>query len=169
MDVFEAIQKRYSVRSYLDKPIEEDKLLRVLDAGRNAPSARNRQARKFVVVRDAHKRRLLASASEQASLASAPAVVAVVGTAPKDVMHCGVQTDPVDCAIAVDHMSLAATAEGLGTCWIGHFPQDQCRKILGVPESMVIIELMAIGYPSSSQPARTRKNLNEVVCWESYS
>ncbi len=169
MDIYEAIDKRYSVRSFQDRPVEENKLLRVLDAGRKSPSARNRQARRFVVVRDPETRRALADSAEQASIAKAPVVVAVVGMLPKDVMHCGVRTDPVDCAIAIDHMTLAAVAEGLGTCWIGHFDQDAGRKVLGVPDTMEIIQLLLIGYPASPRPESKRKSIDEVVRWERFS
>jgi nitroreductase len=78
----------------------------------------------------------------------------------------------VDCAIAIDHMTLAAVAEGLGTCWIGHFDQDACRKVLGVPASAVIIELLPLGYPAPGAEApktKPRKPMNQVVCYERFS
>ena len=168
MDVYEAIENRRSVRAYEDRPVEDDKLQRVLNAGRLSPSARNRQERKFVVVREAPARQAVADAAGQAWLAGAPAVVAVVGTTPDAAMHCGVPTDPVDCAIAIDHMTLAAVAEGLGTCWIGHFDQDACCKLLNVPAGAKIIELLALGYPSEGPPARPRKALEEIVCHERF-
>ncbi len=163
MDVYEAIEKRYSVRSYEDRPIEADKLDRVLNAGRLAPSGRNRQEWKFVVVSDPDLRKGLAEAADQPFIAEAPTVVAVVATENEHVMHCDVPASPVDCAIAIDHMTLAAVAEGLGTCWIGPFEQGPCRKLLGVPASAKIIELMPIGYPASTAPAKSRKPLAEVV------
>ncbi len=169
MDLYEAIAKRYSVRAYLDKPVEADKLQRVLDAGRNSPSARNRQARKFVVVLDAQVRQGLAAASGMAFLAQAPVVVAVVGLTPNDKMSCDIPTDPIDCAIAIDHMTLAAVAEGLGTCWIGHFPQDPCRALLHVPDSARIVQLMPLGYPAAGQGARSRKPAEEIVCYDRFS
>jgi len=169
MDVYEAIEKRYSVREYQDRAIEEDKLQRVLDAGRIAPSARNRQEWKFVVVRDAAMRRSLADAAGQPFLTGAAAIIAVVGLKPEQVMHCGVPTDPVDCAIAIDHMTLAAVAEGLGTCWIGHFEQDSCRGLLEVPSSAKIIELLALGYPAGKPGTKKRKPAEEVICRERFS
>ena len=170
MDVYEAIAKRYSVRSYQDKPIEEDKLARVLDAGRSAPSARNRQEWRFVVARDAGVRSQLAKAAGQAFIGEAPIVIAMVGLTPDAVMRCKIPTDPVDCAIAIDHMTLAAVAEGLGTCWIGSFDQDACRKVLGVPDSARIIELLPMGYPAG--PPKTdkpRKPAEEVICYDRFS
>jgi len=168
MDLYEAIRKRSSMRAYLDKPVEEDKLGRILEAGRLAPSARNRQEWKFIVVRDAKVRQQLAGASGQPFVGQAPVVIAAVGLTPNDTMHCGIPTDPVDCAIALEHFALAATAEGLGCCWIGHFDQDACRKILNVPSSAKIIELMPIGYPDAPLRERTRKPLHQVVCYDKF-
>ncbi len=163
MDVFEAIEKRRSVRRYAERPLEPEALETVLRAGRDAPSARNRQEWRFVVVQDADARRAVAEIAEQPWLASAAAIVAVVSTAPEKVMYCGVPAGPVDCAIAIDHMTLAATALGLGSCWIGHFDQDGIRRQLGVPEACEVIELLALGYPADEPGAKDRKPLDEVV------
>ncbi len=169
MDIYEAIEKRYSVREYQDKPVEEAKLHRVLDAGRVAPSGSNRQEWKFVVVLDGETRRLVAEAADQDFLATAPVIIAVVGLNPNKVMHCTVPADPVDCAIAIDHMTLAAVAEGLGTCWIGHFDQDSCRSLLNVPSSAKIIELLALGYPAVEPGTKKRRPAEEIICYERFS
>jgi len=169
MDLYDVIKKRYSVRAYEDRPIEEDKLQRILDAGRLAPSARNLQDWKFIVVRDTKLRAQLAEASGQPFIAQAPAVVAVVTLVPDHMMFCDIPTGPVDCAIAIDHMSLAATAEGLGTCWIGHFSQDKCCRILNLPASARIVEMLLIGYADAGPGPKKRKSLEEVVCWETFS
>ncbi len=168
MDLYEAIEKRYSVRSYQDKPIEEDKLGRVLDAGRIAPSGHNRQDWKFVVALDVEVRQALADAAEQPFVGQAAAVIAVVGLTPDSVMYCGIPADPVDCAIAIDHMTLAAVAEGLGTCWIGHFDQDAARSALSVPAGAKIIELLPIGYPAGAPSAKSRKPAEEVICYNKF-
>ena len=169
MDLYEAIQKRHSVRSYEDKDVEDQKLRRVLDAGRNAPSARNRQEWKFIVVRDAETRTSLADSAGQEWMKTAPVILAVVGLAKEEKMYCDVPTDPVDCAIAIDHMTLAAVAEGLGTCWIGHFKQAHCKKILSVPDSCWIIELMTLGYPAGPpKTEKPRKPFEQVVCFDKF-
>ena len=122
MELIEVIKQRRSVRDYKDKPVPEDKLLRILEAGRLAPSGGNRQAWKFIVVRDSEKRRELAQAAEgQTFVGEAPVIIVAVATMPKPVMICGVPEYAVDLAIAVDHMTLAAVDQGLGTCWIGAF------------------------------------------------
>jgi len=170
MELYEAIAKRFSCRSFKDMPIEPDKLQRVLDAGRQAPSGNNSQPWKFIVVTDPKRRQALAEvACNQAFVGQAPAVIAVVGLDEKYVMHCKVPGDPVNCAIAIDHMTLAATAEGLGTCWIGAFDQNKCRELLGVTPPAWIIELLPIGYPAVKPGAKTRKSLDEVVCYEQFS
>jgi len=168
MDVYEAIKARFSVRLYTDQAIEEDKLRRVLDAGRLSPSARNRQERKFVVVQDAQCRKAIAQASEQPWMAQAPVIIAVVGLTDY-VMSCKVPADPVDCAIAMDHMALAAVAEGLGTCWVGHFDQDKCRKLLNVPAGATIIQLLTLGYTTArARPTKNRLPYDKVVCQETF-
>ena len=168
MDLYEAIDKRFSVRAYLPRPVEEDKLRRVLEAGRNSPSARNRQARKIVVVRDAKVRAALVKSAEQDWMSTAPVILAVVGLTPRDTMHCDVPTDPVDCAIAIDHMALAAAAEGLGTCWVGHFSQPAARDALRVPPTAKVIELVTLGYPAAAQPPRKREAFEKVVSFDRF-
>lgn len=169
MDLYDTIKTRCSIRSYAEKPVEDDKLRRVLEAGRLAPSGRNLQGWKFVVVQDADHRKALAQASDQPWMATAPVIIAVVSTDPHRIMHCNVPAAPVDCAIAIDHMALAATAEGLGTCWIGHFNQHPCKQLLGVPELMQIIEMLTLGYAAADPAAKDRKAFDDVVCFETFS
>lgn len=169
MDVYEAMEKRYSVRSYQDREVEQEALERVLNAGRIAPSATNAQEWKFVVAQSGELISALAKAADQPFLAEAPVIVAAVATNPDRLMHCGVASGPVDCAIALDHMTLAAVAEGLGTCWIGHFDQDACCELLGVPPTGRIIELLALGHPADSPKQKSRKPLGEVVSYDTFA
>ncbi len=169
MDFYEVVSTRRSVRAYQDRDIPETVLLRILEAGRSAPSGCNLQNWRFVVVRNAARREQLSVASDQKWMRHAPVIVAVVGTSGRT-MFCGVKADAVDCAIAIDHMILAATAEGLGSCWIGHFDQDPCRSLLAVPPEATIIEMFTLGYarelPTKRQP---RKPLDDILSWEQYS
>ena len=170
MDVYEAIRQRHSVRAYQAMPVEDDKLHRVLEAGRLAPSGSNTQPWRFVVVRDAERRKALCKAAkDQVFVAAAPVVIGVVGMDPAKVMSCEIPGDPVNCAIAIDHMTLAAVAEGLGTCWIGAFDQDEARKVLGVPDNLHVIELLTLGYPGVDPHPKVRKAFDEVVDWEQFS
>lgn len=170
MDFLELVRSRYACRAYQPRPIEEDKLLRVLEAVRLAPSGSNRQPWKFVVVQDPEvKRRLVRACANQRFIATAPVVVAGCGLMPDRIMSCGVPGDPVDLAIALEHLSLAATAEGLASCWVGAFSQDEVREVLGIPRTAKVIELMTIGYPADMPRAKTRKPLSEIISidqWE---
>ena len=117
MDIMEAIKSRRSIRSYQDRPVEQDKLNLILEAGRLAPSARNLQDWRFVVVQDKDKRQELSAAARgQAFVAQAPVVIAACGTETEYVMTCGQHCYPIDVTIAMDHMSLMATDLGLGSC-----------------------------------------------------
>ncbi len=170
MDVMKAIETRRSIRSYKDKEIEEDKLKRVLEAGRLAPSANNRQEWKFVVVRDKDTRQKLAvAARNQHFVGEAPCVIAACATETEHVMRCGQLSYPIDVAIAIDHMTLKAVEEGLGTCWIGAFDEGEVKKILGIPERIRVVELLPIGYPEYVPSQTPRKMPEEVVVFEKWS
>ncbi len=170
MTVMEAIEKRRSVRAYKKDPIPEEKLLRVLDAARLAPSANNRQAWKFVVVKDEEKRKkLIKAAANQSFVGEAPVVIAAVALNPTHVMRCEVPSYAVDLAIAVDHMTLVAVEEGLGTCWIGAFYQDEVRKILNIPEKYKVVALLPLGFPADSPGKKYRKSLEEIVCYDTFT
>ena len=170
MDIYEAIRTRKSVRAYQDKPIEKDKLARVLEAARMAPSASNRQEWRFVVVQDADMRRKLSkAANNQSFVAEAAAVIVCCAESSDHTMPCGIKSFSVDVAIAIDHLTLAAVHEGLGTCWIGAFDPEQVRDILGIPKDVVIVELLPLGYPQdASQKSKTRLSLDEIVRYESW-
>ena len=166
MDLLEAIKGRKSIRSFLDRDVEEDVLRGVLDAGRLAPSARNLQDWRFVVVRDKETRRKLAEAARnQQFIAQAPVVIAACGTSDY-IMTCGQHTYTIDVSIAVDHITLAAYSLGLGTCWIGAFYEDKVKEILGIPADIRVVALLPLGYPAEQPSARQRKSLADIVAHE---
>jgi nitroreductase len=167
MELMEVIAKRESVRRYEDRPVPEDKLLKVLESARLAPSASNRQRCKFVVVRDEKRRKELSVATGgQPHVAQAPVVIAAVSTMPEYVMRCEVPAYAVDLAIAVDHMTLTAADEGLGTCWIGAFSQEEARNVLGIPDNYKVVTLLPLGFPQQDRREKVRKSLDEIVCYE---
>lgn len=169
MDVMQAIKLRRSVRAYEDKAIEPEKLQAVLDAARCAPSAKNMQEWKFVLVKDAATRQKLVDAAKgQAFVGQAPVVIAACSTAPDYVMSCGNLSSLIDVAIAVDHMTLKAVEEGLGTCWIGAFDQQQVKAILGVPDNVNVVVLLPIGYPADTAGPKSRKLAAEIVCHDKW-
>ena len=171
MDVFEAIKKRRSVRAYESKPVPEEKLMKILEAGRLAPSAGNIQPWHFIVVRSAEKRKRLAKARWAKFLAEAPVVIVGCGdqkASPKWFM--------VDVAIAMQNMVLTATNEGLGTCWVGSFNEDEVKELLKIPENHKVVALLAVGYPREKLDltgkilhlVRRRKKLEEIVSFEEF-
>jgi nitroreductase len=168
MDLYQAIKTRYSCRSYQSKPIESDKLERILEAARIAPSAKNLQDWRFIIVTDEKKRKALAvAANEQMFIATAPVIL--VGCSNYDyAMRCGEKIGPIDLAIAMEHIALAATAEGLATCWIGSFYPEKVRPILDIPKDIRIVELMPIGYPADGEKHGNREPMEKIVCWEKW-
>jgi nitroreductase len=167
MNVMEAIRTRRSIRCYLSKPVEDEKLQQVLEAGRLAPSSANRQEWRFVVVRDAEMRiKLMSAAKNQPFVGQAPVVIACCAQTDQHVMTCGEMCYSIDVAIAVDHMTLAAWELGLGTCWIGAFYADQVKEILGIPEEVPVVELLALGYPESVPSPTKRLSLEEIVHYD---
>ncbi len=152
MDVMEAIRTRRSVRAFAAKAIPADVMTRMRQSLRLAPSACNIQPWHFIVVTDAALRRELAQAAKgQKWLADAPVVVVGCGFPEQAYKHMGGHGNSIDIdvAIALDHLSLAAVADGLGTCWIGAFDETKVKSLLGIPEEAKVVAMMPLGYPSS--------------------
>jgi len=169
MDVLEAIAKRKSIRAYKTTPVPEDKLNKVLEAARLAPSGANRQEMKFVVVKDQKTRARLSEATGgQKHVAQAPVVIAAVSTDPEKMMICDVPGYPVDVAIAIDHMTLAAFDLGLGTCWIGAFNQEKVKSILSIPDKCKVVQLLTLGIPDEEGRPKDRKPIEQIVCYDKY-
>ena len=168
MDLYQAIKTRYSCRSYQSKQIETEKLARILESARLAPSAKNLQDWRFVVVSDEKKRSQLAVAAyEQMFVTTAPVIL--VGCSNNDhTMRCGEKIGPIDLSIAMEHIALAAVAEGLATCWIGSFYPEKVRAILGIPENVRVVELMPLGYPADKETHKPRESLEKIVCYENW-
>lgn len=164
MDVFEAVEKRRSIRKYKSDPIPEKDLRRILEAARLAPSGGNRQPWFFIVARDPERKKALATASNlQHFMADADTIVVALGDpGTSRSLH---KQDPM---IAVEHMILAAAALGYGTCWIGAFNEEGVKKVVKVPENLVVVALLPIGVPNESPPPRSRKAFKEIFFEEVY-
>ena len=164
MDVFEAIKLRRSVRAYRDKPVEKEKIQKLLEAARLAPSAKNRQEWRFIVVTDKRTREHLVDACKgQKFVGEAPLII--VGLADPSVSR----WYKVDLGISMEHIVLQATELGLGTCWIGAFYEDKVKEILNIPENKEVVALLTVGYPREEGSRLTgRKKLEEIVCYEKY-
>lgn len=169
MDIFTAIQERRSIRKYQSTPIEEEKLTKVLEAARLAPSAANGQNWKFIVVKDETTRNKIAEAAGgQSFVAEAPVVIVACGTEPSQVMLCGQYRYSVDLSIAVTHILLEAYELGLGTCWLGKFEEDKVKELLNIPEGVRVVAVTPLGYPAENPTPRPRKKLEEIVSYEKY-
>jgi nitroreductase len=162
MDVFEAIIERRSIRDYKTRPIEKEKLMKLLQAARHAPSAKNRQNWKFIIITDEKiKRALVPACYDQTFIAQSPVTIAGVAN-PR------LKWYRIDMGIAFEHIALEAMELGLGTCWIGAFEEPEVSQILSVPEHLETVMLMTIGYPNEKPSATPRKMLDEIVCYDSY-
>ncbi len=169
MDFFDVVENRYSCRAYLDRPVEDEKLEKIMEAARLAPSASNRQEWRFIAVTDSEKRKKLAAiAHDQQFVGEAPAVIAACAVTDNHIMSCGQPCYPIDVAIALEHVALAATALGLATCWIGAFKEEPAKKLLGVPADVRIVELMPLGYPADKIRPKSRLSLDEVFIREKW-
>jgi nitroreductase len=170
MEVFEAILKRHSVRAYSPDPLPKDKLEKILEAGRSAPSAANIQPWHFIVVINQQKRKKLGGIFAK-FLSETPVVIVGCGN-----REASSKWHIVDTAIAMQNMVLAATAEGLGTCWVGSFDEEKVKKLLKIPEKFSIIALLAVGYPREKLDLtakivhfiRRKKKLEETASLEEF-
>lgn len=164
MDLFETVEKRRSIRKFKPNPIPDRDLKKILEAGRLAPSGGNRQPWSFIVVRKPEtKKKLAAVANLQRFIADADTVLIALGDpAMSKSLY---KQDPM---IAIEHMVLASTALGYGTCWIGAFNENDVKEIAKVPENMTVIALLPIGVPDETPPPKPRRAFKEVFFKESY-
>jgi nitroreductase len=176
MTVMEAIRNRRSVRQYSNKPIPPDVMGRMCEALRLAPSACNNQPWRFIIVTEAGLRQKVSvAAHNQSFVAEAPIVVVAVGfpeLAYKFMGGYGNSID-VDLAIALDHLTLAAVEEGLGTCWIGAFTEAEVKAALDIPKEAKVVALTPLGYPANPgalkpAPEAGRKPANKVISMERF-
>ena len=180
MKFHELILKRFSVRKYTSQPVEEDKLIRCLEAARLAPSASNSQPWKFVVVTDPALKEKVATETYSSLVAfnhfvhQAPVIVVIVIEKPKIITQIGGfikkrEYPLIDIGIAAEHFCLQAAEEGLGTCMLGWFNEKPIKKLLKIPDEKRLGLLISLGYPDYDQPpVKKRKSFEEVVKFNEY-
>lgn len=171
MKVLEVIQKRRSVRKYKEDPIPEKALMRVLEAARLAPSGKNFQPWKFIIVKDkALKEKLAQASAGQFFMAEAPIIIVGCGFPDNCYAHMGryMKSWSVDVTIALEHLILQAQEEGLGTCWIGSFEEEEVKAILNIPENVKVLALTPLGYPDEIPRFRGRKSLDEIISYDRF-
>lgn len=164
MDVFEAIRARRSVRRYKPGPIADAHLGKILEAGRLAPSAGNRQPWRFIIVQDEIRKKGVAeAANNQAFLRDTAAIVVASCDPDASAKWC-----EKDTMIALEHIVLAATALGYGSCWIGAFNEGELRRLLKIPEKIKIVALLPIGAPDEKPSPKPRKDFHEIFYKEEW-
>jgi nitroreductase len=168
LEFYDVIRTRRSIREFRPDPVPEDVLRRILEAARVAPSGSNRQPWRLILVKDKmEKERIVPLAGGQRFVAEAPILIVACG---QDIKYnrggyMGELSMLVDVAIAVDHLTLAARAEGLGTCWIGSFDNTHIKELLKIPHDFNVVALVPLGYPKGGfSETGPRKKLEEIVC-----
>jgi nitroreductase len=156
MEFMDLVKQRYSVRAYDSRPVEDEKLEYVLEAARLAPTGSNRQAFQLIVIRTKGRREEMNRLYRGQWFADAPIVICAVAR-PDYGLNIG---------IVMDHLILAATDQGLGTCWIGAFDHDAAREILGIPDDMAPVIMATLGYSADKPRTKSRKEMDEIVRYD---
>jgi len=184
MELYEAIRTRRSIRKYLDEPVEEDKLLAVLEAVRMSPSWSNMQCWRMVVVKDRNSRRRISELSyvesllspkgfktnpSQKALAEAPILIVLCADPANSGTIWSQNYYLVDLGIAAQNLMLAAVAQGLGTVFVGVFDEEKIKELLDIPASVRIVGLFPMGYPAEEKrEGPSRKQLSEICYSEKW-
>ena len=162
MEIFEAIKNRRSIRKYKTGQIPRDTIDILIEAGRLAPTAANKQRFKLVIVSDTDiKEKLAIACNGQMFVGTASNVI--VGTVDKEW-----KWNQVDIAIVLEHIVLEAFELGLGTCWIGAFNEEEVKKILDIPTNIKVVALLTLGYSEEFPERRPRKSVNEIISYNRY-
>jgi nitroreductase len=170
MSILDVIKQRRSIRRYLPNPVEDEKLAKILEAGRYAPTASNRQLNKVIVVKDAElRRKLVPVCKNQSFVADAPVLLVVYSDHEGRIMSCGQSAGAVDLSIMLSFMMLQATELGLGTCWLGAFYSDQMKELLDIPDNYTVVASCTLGYSADSGPREIKRtDIAEFVKYDHY-
>jgi nitroreductase len=209
MELLDAIQKRVTIRSWQSVPVEKEKIEKVLEAGRRAPSWGNTQPWRFIVVQDKAKIEELAkTAGGQPQVSSAPVVIVCCGFTEafsqkmhreslKQLIEAGVMDWPDEVLdnvilandqfapyrmgeqvmaikaaeqlmISIAYMTLEATHQGLGSCWVGAVSPKEANQAMNLPKNLFVHDFLILGYPNENPKPRPRKESNKIIFWEKY-
>lgn len=172
MTFYDLAANRFSCRDFIkNKTVDRNTLTHIIDAARLAPSACNKQPWIFIVIDDACEPSCLTAISESYNrqwIESAPAFIIACGDHSQAWKRQNDNKDhtDIDLAIAIQHICLAASDSGLGTCWVCNFDSETLRKGLNIPPNLEPIAIIPIGYPSTHNiPKKTRKNIDDIIQW----
>jgi nitroreductase len=165
MSLLDLILSRRSIRSYENKEIPQEILRQVLEAGRQAPSAANRQPIRFVVVKDSEAKNELSKSLFGKHIKNSPVVV--VGCADEKSLLTG-NWAVVDTTIALQNIVIAAWTFGIGSCWIGSFSEEKVKELLKIPDKWKVVALLTLGYPAEQPDARNRKPFEELFSFNKF-
>ena len=169
MEYLELIRKRYSVRAYKSDPVSDELLAQVLEAGRLAPTAANKQPFRIIVIHTKRREAELGRIYHRDWFIQAPLILCVCtvrAEAWKRAMYDGKSHADVDATIVMDHMVLAAADLGLGTCWIAAFDPAAAREVLGLPPEVEPVLFAPLGYSADQAKPKERRPLAELVRYE---
>lgn len=162
------VRQRRSIRKYKPDPVDEDDLKYVLEAARLAPSWDNRQCWNFIIVKGQRLREELASAARRKWVADAPVVLVACADPSRSAKKDGKEYYLVDMGVCVEHLILAATERGLGTCWVGDFKEKQVKKALDIPKNIKVAALIPLGKPDEIPSQEERKSFESITSSEKY-
>ena len=164
MDTFECIRKRRDLRSFIGREVNDETIIKIIEAGRLAPSAMNLQPWHFIVIKDKQTIRALGPLCTSGSFIVDASFAIVVVTDPSNKWH------EIDGARAVQNMVLSGWNEGVGCCWIGAIDRQKVKELLNIPPKLHVLTILPFGYPEQFTVKRkkNRKRLDEVVYWEKF-
>lgn len=165
MSLLDVILNRRSIRSYENKEIPQEILRQVLEAGRQAPSAANRQPIRFIVVTDSEAKNEFSKSLFGKHIRNAPVVV--VGCADEKSFLTG-KWAAVDTTIALQNIVIAALTFGIGSCWIGSFSEQKVKELLKIPDEWKVVALLTLGYPAEQPKAKNRKPFEELFSFNKF-
>ena len=173
MDIFQVIGDRRSIRKYKETPVESEKIEQVLNAARLAPSWKNLQCWRFLVLTDPERRASLLQAFPddnpgKKAIAMAPCIIVVCADPAESGIENGIAYYIADTAIAFEHLCLAAHGLGLGTCWMGWFDEASIKAAVGIPDQIRVIGLTPLGYPDQEPKPRPRKELSQIAFYQNW-
>ncbi len=164
----DCLGKRYSCRTYQDKPVEEQKVKNLVQAVQNGPSVKNRQPWKLVLIQDKQKLAGLKSVCKQEFPSQAPLVIAVCCTNLDKIISCGHPAYLADGFGATMSLLVQATADGLGSCWLGAFHQEKAAELINLPADYMVVSLVTIGYANDKLAEKDRKSAEEIALYDSF-